>query len=101
MNLANEINLYLNMTMRRSYASLCKIGNKQTDATSLFSNALSIEFLSKTRKFMTSSSTLNQCIGADLHHDIKNSIKSLCSYFPGKYWQKLENDNRYPSEFGC
>ena len=99
MNLANEINHFLNMTMRRTYANLFKIGNKQSDATSLFSNALPIEFLSKTRKFTTSSSALSQYVGSDLHHDIKNSIKSLCSHFPGKYWQKLENDNQYPSEF--
>jgi len=45
--------------------------------------------------------------GKDRYHDIsdgeiniiRDSVRSLCSDFPGKYWQKHDRDRSYPVEF--
>jgi len=31
--------------------------------------------------------------------EIREEVAKLCATFPGEYWQKLERDNSYPSEF--
>ena len=31
--------------------------------------------------------------------DIREGIRRLCSRFPGAYWQELDAERRYPTEF--
>ena len=30
---------------------------------------------------------------------IREAVRALCQEFPGAYWQKLDRENAYPSEF--
>ena len=31
--------------------------------------------------------------------EIRESVRRLCAGFPGKYWQELDRERRYPTEF--
>jgi alkylation response protein AidB-like acyl-CoA dehydrogenase len=33
------------------------------------------------------------------HPEIRDAVRRLCANFPGEYWQKLDRDRTYPSEF--
>ncbi|WP_439486862.1 acyl-CoA dehydrogenase family protein [Blastomonas fulva] len=33
------------------------------------------------------------------YSDIRESVRRLCADFPGTYWQELDRDRRYPTEF--
>ncbi|HET6222301.1 MAG TPA: acyl-CoA dehydrogenase family protein [Dongiaceae bacterium] len=33
------------------------------------------------------------------HTDIRESVRKLCSQFPGEYWRRLDRANAYPTEF--
>ncbi|MCR4265294.1 acyl-CoA dehydrogenase family protein [Nitratireductor sp. ZSWI3] len=33
------------------------------------------------------------------YRDIREEVAKLCADFPGEYWQRLERDNAYPTEF--
>ena len=35
----------------------------------------------------------------DLHPEIREEVKKLCSKFPGEYWRKLDQARGYPTEF--
>ena len=35
----------------------------------------------------------------ETYADIRNSVRKLCSQFPGKYWQALDEKKAYPTEF--
>ena len=35
----------------------------------------------------------------DNWEDIKNGVNAICKKFPESYWQKLDQDRSYPSEF--
>lgn len=35
----------------------------------------------------------------DPHRDIRAEIRKLCAGFPGSYWQQLDREHAYPSEF--
>lgn len=35
----------------------------------------------------------------EVHEEIRSSIQSLCAQFPGQYWQKLDKEVKYPTEF--
>lgn len=35
----------------------------------------------------------------DAYGDIRDSVRRLCSDFPGEYWQKLDRDRAYPTDF--
>ena len=37
--------------------------------------------------------------GIDRHEEIREEVRKLCSGFPGEYWQKLDIDSDYPTEF--
>ena len=34
-----------------------------------------------------------------MHDEIRDSVRSLCSRFPGEYWRSMEDERRYPTEF--
>src|ERR1700720_4645593 len=40
---------------------------------------------------------------SELHHgtftEIRESVRRLCETFPGSYWQKLDRNRTYPTEF--
>ena len=36
---------------------------------------------------------------ADLHDDLRSGVRQLCARFPNEYWQKLDKDEAYPTEF--
>ena len=84
--------------MRGISTNIFTVGIKTYNTVSIFQNISCLQFLWITRKLTTSSRllTLN---GEDEYNDVRKSIKSLCSHFPGKYWQKLEKDEQYPSDF--
>jgi alkylation response protein AidB-like acyl-CoA dehydrogenase len=31
--------------------------------------------------------------------DVRDSVRRICEQFPGEYWRRLEEDDRYPDEF--
>ena len=31
--------------------------------------------------------------------EIRDAVRRLCAAFPGEYWQKLDRDRIYPTEF--
>jgi acyl-CoA dehydrogenase len=33
------------------------------------------------------------------HHEVRESVRRLCADFPGEYWQRLDRERAYPSEF--
>jgi len=33
------------------------------------------------------------------YQDIRDAVSKLCASFPGQYWQALDSDNSYPTEF--
>jgi acyl-CoA dehydrogenase len=33
------------------------------------------------------------------HHEVRASVRRLCDDFPGEYWQRLDRERAYPSEF--
>src|SRR5690606_8402101 len=33
------------------------------------------------------------------YREIREEVAKLCAEFPGEYWQKLDRDHAYPSEF--
>jgi alkylation response protein AidB-like acyl-CoA dehydrogenase len=35
----------------------------------------------------------------ETYEDIRNSVRALCSQFPGEYWQEKDRKRAYPSEF--
>ncbi len=35
----------------------------------------------------------------DNFHDIRDAVRRLCADFPGEYWQKLDRERAYPTEF--
>lgn len=35
----------------------------------------------------------------DDHQDIREAVRRLCAQFPGTYWQALDRDRAYPTEF--
>ena len=35
----------------------------------------------------------------DRYADIRQGVRQICQNFPGQYWQSLDRDQRYPSEF--
>lgn len=34
-----------------------------------------------------------------MHEDIRDSVRALCSKFPGEYWRALDKKSEYPTEF--
>ena len=51
------------------------------------------------RRFSTFRTLLASNNDSDEFSQIKQSIKSLCAKFPGRYWQSLETNSQYPIEF--
>lgn len=41
---------------------------------------------------------LTMPLGED-YPDIRESVRRICESFPGEYWRRLEEENRYPDEF--
>ena len=37
-------------------------------------------------------------LGED-YADVRDSVRRICEQFPGEYWRRLEEDDRYPDEF--
>lgn len=35
----------------------------------------------------------------DLHDDLRAGVRQLCARFPGEYWQQLDKDEAYPTDF--
>ena len=46
----------------------------------------------------TQTETLQIEVGTD-YPEIRESVRRVCSDFPGAYWRKLEEDEAYPSDF--
>lgn len=38
-------------------------------------------------------------LGEQSYPEIRGSVRRLCAAFPGTYWQELDRDRRYPTEF--
>jgi acyl-CoA dehydrogenase len=38
-------------------------------------------------------------LGEQSHPEIRDSVRRLCAEFPGTYWQELDRDREYPTEF--
>jgi len=36
---------------------------------------------------------------SETYEDIRDSVRALCSGFPGEYWRKLDEERGYPTEF--
>lgn len=36
---------------------------------------------------------------SDLHDDVRTGVRQLCGRFPNEYWQQLDKDEAYPTEF--
>ncbi|MEM7532624.1 MAG: acyl-CoA dehydrogenase family protein [Chloroflexota bacterium] len=36
---------------------------------------------------------------SDLHDDLRKGVQKLCERYPDEYWEKLDKDNAYPTEF--
>lgn len=84
--------------MRGISTNIFTVGIKTHNTLSIFQNISCLQFRWITRK-LTTSSRLLALNREDDYDDVRKSIKSLCSHFPGKYWQKLEKDEQYPSDF--
>ena len=35
----------------------------------------------------------------DLHDDLRSGVRQLCAKYPGEYWQKVDKDHSYPTDF--
>ncbi len=35
----------------------------------------------------------------DLHEDLRSGVRQLCARFPDEYWQQLDKDEAYPTDF--
>lgn len=33
------------------------------------------------------------------HSEVREAVRSLCEHFPGEYWQRVDRERSYPSEF--
>ena len=87
------------MIMRRIYSKVFAFGFKQHEEYSLVSKVTTYRFSRKRRNFTTCPPVLASGHEADDYNDIRKSIKSLCARFPGRYWQDLEKNDQYPSDF--
>ena len=54
---------------------------------------------SRRHKHSAGYSMLASCNEDEDYTSIRKSIKSLCNKFPGTYWQNLEKNDQYPTEF--
>ncbi|MEM7131150.1 MAG: acyl-CoA dehydrogenase family protein [Chloroflexota bacterium] len=35
----------------------------------------------------------------DLHHDLRRGVQQLCARYPNEYWQQLDREDAYPTDF--
>ena len=35
----------------------------------------------------------------DLHDDLRSGVRQLCAKYPGEYWQKVDKEQSYPTDF--
>lgn len=41
----------------------------------------------------------SQVTEQEMHSDIRNAVKDLCSHFPSSYWRRVDEDQAYPDDF--